>query len=354
MKKENKFSTLESVVLPIIITIVVNVAQLALRALDFLNAIMPNVFYIVAISSLSCLVVVLISWTKTINEIVYDWIYRILIICKYCALILFCLTTIFIFGIISEKKEILFYQKLDVSFFLALIAIIIPISIWKKTDNMDQNPIRVHDLITSEYSTTGTCIPFSYDTQSKKIKTYLIFNEAYDAEKWMFPGGHAFSSDEAFPSSIAIQKANEEAGLDVEIIDLYHSYDISTVTNQDCADYFSVLNPPHFTYLFKLSPNVRCYNKRGHRYHYDVVYVAEIKSVLSQTAKFERLSIELPVDELTIQQLHQILTTEIDEYARSKDRKDYSKYFAFGGYVEKMLLEAHRDYVTFLNKKEAK
>lgn len=279
----------------------------------------------------------------------------------YCVIVVFCLLTIFIVVGPSEEQKAI-YPKIDVALFLAGVAIYIPIRVWKSQESLNaislikstvdsiKDTIKVFDSTTAEYSVTGTCIPFEYDAERKKVRTYLIFNEAYDADKWMFPGGHAFSSDEVSPTSIAILKAKEEAGLEVKILDLYHSYDILPINDQEYAEYFSILDPPHYTYLFKLSPNVRCYNKRGHRYHYDVVYVATIEKVLSQTAKFERVPIELPIDELTIQQLHDILTKGIDRYVQQKPRNEQQKYFSFGKYVEKMLFEAHKDYVAYLQK----
>lgn len=347
--EKKTFSLFESVILPILIAVGVNIAQIVLRLLGLLDEIMPDVFYIVAVSALSCLVVVLVKWTKTANSAVYQWIYKLSVAAMYCVIIAFSLLTIFLIVGPSEEQKVI-YPKIDVALFFAGVAIIIPIRVWKGQECQSTNAIQIFDSTTAEYSVTGTCIPFEYDKGQKKIRTYLIFNEAYDADKWMFPGGHAFSADDVFPTSIAVLKAKEEAGLEVKILDLYHSYDISPIKEQEYAEYFSLLDPPHYTYLFKLSPNVRCYNKRGHRYHYDVVYVAKIESVLSNVAKFERVPIELPVSELTMQQLHDIITTGIDRYVRRKPRREQQKYFSFGTYVEKMLFEAHKDYVTYLQR----
>ncbi len=199
---------------------------------------------------------------------------------------------------------------------------------------------------------TGTCIPFKYDEKKNVIVTYLIRNEAYKSKEcWMFPGGHTFMVDDRpqSPEEVAKKKAKSEAHLVVETIDLYKCFN-SAVDE----DNFQTYKPPHYSYLFRQNESADCFKQHNHWFHYDAVYVCEIKEDLlindrednhPQTRDLTsgrpfRCIIELPNYTPTYMSTKAAVTSALRIINFEEE--------SVGEYVIKMLYEAYKDYVIYL------
>ena len=218
----------------------------------------------------------------------------------------------------------------------------------KELDETNAFYRRLSSLTNPVTAVTGTCIPFEYIEENDTIITYLILNSAYeDGNRLMFPGGHAFVNDES-PEDIAIAKARIEAGLVVRPIDLYQNFDMlpygkpSSGKDSQFNAEFSVYKPPHYSYLFVQNENAKCYRDKNHHYHYDAVYVCEITDILSEEkCAQKRVKIELPNKVPTMVATKNYLDTCLRNVRYLSD--------SYGDYIIKMLYEAYKDYVTYLN-----
>lgn len=192
---------------------------------------------------------------------------------------------------------------------------------------------------------TGTCIPFLYNQKEDAINTFLVCNSAYsNGSRLMFPGGHAFITEEASPEAIAVLKAKTEAGLDVKPIDLYRSSEKSG----DFSPQFCVYLPPHFTYLFSQEPNAKCYKEKNHIFHYDAVYICEVFNVHPDVeCSQERISIKLPNKVLTMVEIKKYLATAIKQF-NQQNQVETTPPETFGDYIVKMLFDAHKSYIWHL------
>lgn len=207
---------------------------------------------------------------------------------------------------------------------------------------------QISNLSNPTTAVTGTCIPFEYKKESDSIITYLILNSAYvNGNRLMFPGGHAFVNDES-PEDIAIAKARIEAGLVVRPIDLYQNFDMlpqgRTISTKDShySPEFCVYKPPHYSYLFTQNENAKCYKNDNHHFHYDAVYVCEITEILKEEQCAQRrVKIELPNTMPTMVSTKRFLELNIDKTRFLND--------SYGEYIIKMLYEAYKDYVIYIN-----
>ena len=223
-------------------------------------------------------------------------------------------------------------------------------------ENLQKEVIETHAFYRRHISTltnpttavTGTCIPFGYREEDDIIITYLILNSAYaTGNRLMFPGGHAFINDES-PEDIAIAKARIEAGLVVKPIDLYQNFNIfpqdkqSSGKDNQFSSEFCVYRPPHYSYMFTQSENAKCYKEKNHHFHYDAVYVCEIADILSEDkCAQKRIKIELPNKKPTLMSTKKYLDACINSMRYLDD--------SYGEYIIKMLFEAYKDYVNYLN-----
>lgn len=103
---------------------------------------------------------------------------------------------------------------------------------------------------------------------------------------------------------------------------------------------------PHYTYLFELEENVKCYEMRGHRYHFDSVYIVEYNlrdeaDLGKGDSVHEAVVVELPAEDLKVEDIERAIKSVIDRYVRRNNRPTY--YKGFGQYVSQMLFSAHRD-----------
>lgn len=193
---------------------------------------------------------------------------------------------------------------------------------------------------------TGTCIPFLFDREENMIITYLVCNSAYSkGNRFMFPGGHAFVNEES-PEAVAIMKAKTEAGLDVKPIDLYFNFNNQS---DKFSAQFTIYRPPHFTYLFEQNDSAKCYREKNHIRHYDAVYVCEILDIHPDTECSQaRIAVKLPNKTLSLMQIKMIMESSIEQY-NIQNQLEATEGESFGDYIAKMLVDAHIDYIKYLN-----
>lgn len=115
-----------------------------------------------------------------------------------------------------------------------------------------------------------TCIPLKRHDDGK-FSTYLIKNKS-QVSQWMAPGGHVmFESQNVGPDIVAKQKAKDEAGLEVEILESAHEKSFYSKVN-GCMP----LIPPHAAYKLVISSEANCAKELGHKSHVDFHYVGEV------------------------------------------------------------------------------
>lgn len=180
---------------------------------------------------------------------------------------------------------------------------------------------------TRTFAVTGTCIPFKFSNDKKKIETCLICNPNYEPAEWMFPGGHAFKTNdnEQFidPAEIAVNRTLEEADLRVDIIDINNvvntedlDEDSEASENENVHEQIFIKKVPHFTYLFKLNERVECYKEKGHLYHYDCVYIGEYTKRGKENKK-KKLYIQLPAECNSFKCVRTVVQDAMVKHARS-------------------------------------
>lgn len=205
------------------------------------------------------------------------------------------------------------------------------------------------------YASTATCIPVCYDKLNEKIRAILIFNSAYTSRCWMFPGGHtlptkgASDNTEQTPDITALAKMKQEVGFGGNIVDIHSCKDNvgSKVSNM------IPFMQPHYTYLFELEENVKCYEMLGHRYHFDSVYIVEYNlndevNLGKGDNVHEAVVVELPAEDLKDEDIELAIQDAIYRYVRASSKPAY--YKGFGLYVCRMLYSAHRDYLAYLKR----
>lgn len=210
--------------------------------------------------------------------------------------------------------------------------------------------VTVNDLLKKlEFDTavTSTIIPFSIDKERGILKTYLITNSSYPDYTWMFPGGHVKFGENESPESVAKSRAKDEAGLDVSLVDLYHSFDLlSEDENENIISNMTVFNPPHYLYLFKLDKSARCFEEKGHEYHIDAVYVGKVEKSGTNKGANHRLYIPLPLKLVSPEEINQACYKALHSYYLKYCVKN-SEQKNIPDYVEKMLYAAYKDFVIF-------
>lgn len=207
------------------------------------------------------------------------------------------------------------------------------------------------------HASTATCIPLCYDKHAQRIRAILIFNSAYSSKCWMFPGGHtlptkgASDNTEQTPDKTALAKMEQEVGFGGNIVDIRSC-------GNNVGSKVSNMIPfmqPHYTYLFELEENVKCYEMQGHRYHFDSVYIVEYdlcdEDKLGEGINVhEAIIVELPAEDLKIEDIDHAIKDAINRYVNENNRPTY--YKGFGKYVSRMLHSAHRDYLAYARQKE--
>lgn len=204
----------------------------------------------------------------------------------------------------------------------------------------------VKKLTTTSFAITCTTIPVKIEGNT--VKFFMITNTSYPDYTWMFPGGHINFEETENPDVIAISKAQIEAGLEVELIDVYNSFDLGLEEGNNTVDNMIVFNPPHYLNRFVLDENVKCYKEKGHKYHLDLVYITKIKTFLPLQGAARRICVELPlnpskevnIEELIEQECNLALT---NYYTRNNVRSIRRKFL--DNYVLKMLSFAYKDII---------
>lgn len=200
----------------------------------------------------------------------------------------------------------------------------------------------VKKISTTSIAITSTTIPVKID--GDRVRFYLVTNTSYPEYTWMFPGGHINLEESDSPDAIAVSKAQSEANLTVEILDIYKSFDLGL---GEAIDNMIVFPPPHYLTRFELAENAKCYRKMGHKYHLDLVYVSKITKFHPVQGPSKRIFIELPlvpnnmnIDSLIEEECNKALTSYY-----SSNRIHSSRRKFLDKYVLKMLSFAYKDII---------
>lgn len=208
-------------------------------------------------------------------------------------------------------------------------------------DNVDEM-LKKMDFDTA---VTSTVIPFW--ERNGVIKTYLIANSSYPEYTWMFPGGHVLFGEDQSPETIAVSRAKDEANLTVSIVDINSVFEFLSLDDNQVSN-MTIFKPPHFLYLFKLDDKTKCYNDKGHEYHMDAVYVAEINKEEKPTGDQKRITITLSHTVENLNDINQACHSATYNYYR-KNNVNNSERKSVPDYVETMLYNAFIAYKKYKN-----
>lgn len=193
---------------------------------------------------------------------------------------------------------------------------------------------------------TVTCIPMRYIEEHNSFGFILVQNESHSQSQWMFPGSHVEVSDNLLgstfdledvkivPENVILDKTKSEAGLvDLKFMDPYYDK-VSFANTQLGKDYCYPntcypMKAPVFNYLFRVNESARCYQKDGHRCHYDFTYIAEYESYDVTEAKYKVAEIEISKDKIAtmkrgeaIAQINSSLVDQINKIIKSSKKKN--------------------------------
>ena len=192
-----------------------------------------------------------------------DWTHRIvtiLVFVIYMFSFIVFLSIIVVSNITDgtpDNEEVIFRAKLTIGLLLFSVTFTICNFLYHSYRKIDQNSRAI----------TCTCVPFKYTEGNPILKTYLILNQTYQEACWMFPGGHFDIRIHDNLENIAIDKAKIEAGLTVETM------------KGNLFNGFSKVHPlicPDFLIRYNQDSSARCYQEKGHRIHFDYIYICNI------------------------------------------------------------------------------
>lgn len=208
----------------------------------------------------------------------------------------------------------------------------------KKVEAYSSNIEEVLKKMDFDTAVTSTIIPFSYDPKKGEIKTYLIANYSYPEYTWMFPGGHVAFSEDQSPGTIAVSRAKDEANLIVSITDVNDTFAGLALEDNQVSN-MTIFEPPHFLYLFKLDERAKCFKDKGHEYHLDVVYIAEVNKEERVTGNQKRITITLSANITSLDEINNKCHMATREYYRKHSVKNAERKNV-PDYVETMLYNA--------------
>lgn len=318
-----------------------------LKSFSFLKYLIPNIYIILTVTTIG----LLINWgvfisVKRINNFKRSKI--LLNVFFSLVLLSLMISFIFIVGIltypfiddkikISDNNNFYYLCKSIIISFQFFISFLI--SCYIIFINIFNN--RYNKKITSPCAYTSTCIVF--ENMDSKINTYLVYNKSYSSNNLMFPGGHINVDDSNIPEDIAIQKAKDEAGLEVKLI---------SKNSQKIGNCHS-LSPPNMSYFFELNDSVKCFNDSGHKFHIDNVFIAELIKESDIQANYERIKISLEKDKIlkNDKYISENISNKIREYANNKSTTERKNFLDYGEFVCHMLKDALVIYLDYLNEK---
>lgn len=245
----------------------------------------------------------------------------------------------YIFGDISDAN--LSIRKNTIRIFLQhSVILIICVTILQLIRVCVLNKPYNHKGMHQTFAITSTCIP--YTKKDNIITTYLVYNKSYNSNQWMFPGGHVIIENGDIPEKIAIRKAEVEAGLQCEIIEISSVNNIKRKGN----DKFDVLQSAHLTYLFSLDEHVECYRTQGHKYHLDNIFIAEVQKKVSSACNYETLELSFDKNkfydsnnQIDSKYIDDTIAIAIHDYIKVNNKTEI-KYNQYGTYVTQMISDA--------------
>lgn len=199
-----------------------------------------------------------------------------------------------------------------------------------------------HDIRTvKRKANVASCIPIKEDSNGN-IEITLIRNEKHN-NKWMFPGGHVNSSLQT-PKDVAVKKAEIEAGLKVEVLDMQFLQEFDHCTN--------IIYPPHFVYSLAVNEEVECNRELGHNRHIDFVYICKVNSENQSSATYNTIKIKIDqgnLNNLTENEITNKITNEISEYHQNNGDHSQIDFHELSTDIPSRLLVALKAYVKYRN-----
>jgi hypothetical protein len=313
------FSILTPFVPPILISI--------FSSFEFLEIILPEIriFFLIAfIGTIYTVGMFLLSRFKRKITNKLDWTFRIVtIVVFFVYIVVFVIfLSMVVSGIIKNftDEEIIFRARIAIGLLFFSVTFTICNYLFYSYRKIEQNSRAI----------TCTCIPFQHTKDSNILYTFLVLNKAYTNARWMFPGGHFDIRIHDNLENIAIDKAKSEAGLEVGVI--------SAKTPSYTGDKVRSLIIPHLFLGYKQDNSARCYYEKGHRFHFDYVYICDVSQENVHTPLYDVLKINIDINE--------ILTKEyIDECIKEQlIKKQNEDNRNVGDYISEILLNACKDY----------
>jgi hypothetical protein len=350
-KNKQKNELWHAIIVPVCLEVIFVGVQSMLGALgDNVKKVIPETLWIIIFGGIIPLVFITTVnlkkwdkiWIKAFKGVIYVIISGAILYFVICFVILFTLKT---------ENQIPVIKGILTSILAVVmgIALIIYMKITTTGYELKSDFNGEHD-----YSVTGTCIAFKLSENKQYITTYMVKrihceNQNEPKELWVFPGGHAFfdRSDDSHikayefdPREIAVRKMKSEAGVSVKIFDLDDRHSPQIDTTGGIPD-FDFKRTPHYTYLFHQSEHAGCYAARGHKYHYDCVFIGEqTDDYINVVNGYLLAKITLTVNDTT----EDGIATAINDGIRSVDGIS-TVSIPTNSYQVYMLFRAHKDYI---------
>ena len=199
-----------------------------------------------------------------------------------------------------------------------------------------------HDIRTvKRKANVASCIPIE-EKDNNILEVTLIRNKKHN-NKWMFPGGHVNSSLQT-PKDVAVKKAEIEAGLKVEVLDLKFLQEFDHCTN--------IIYPPHFVYSLDVTEEVECNRELGHTKHIDFVYICKVTKKTSNSGVYHTIKIEIDKNsknDFTENAITNKITSKINEYYKSENNINQTDYHELSTDIPFRLLVALKAYLKYCN-----
>lgn len=320
-------------IITIITTYIPNFLFFILQKFNLIaDEIFPSVQIILIISLAFLIIYIYLYFSLTRN--------KLNMVIQVAEALLFVVFTMFLFvlmfilaGQAIIKKEPNLFQ-LGTAIIIIMLLIYLPL---KYLQSLNQVACPLKPLNTG-YAVTGTCIPF--EVNNGKVYTYLILNETYTSDNWMFPGGHAISNSGVLPEVVAIDKARTEAGLEVEILKPNKQNKVDNGSQR-----VKSLTHPHITYLINMNECARCYKENGHKYHLDCIYICRVTKTYLNQSGYVTIKVELPENLQNLSETKKVINQAIFLYM--EENKANLKMADVGDYAVEMLFTAYNKWKQF-------
>ncbi len=320
-------------IITIVTTYIPNALVFILSKLNLVvDKLFPSIPVLVIISLIFLIIYGYLYFSLTYKKL--SKVIRIAEISLFIVIDMFLFTLVFIFagqGKIAKEPNLF---QVSNALLILMLFIYLPL---KYLQSLNQFSCPLKPLNTG-YAVTGTCIPF--EISNDKVYTYLILNETYTIDNWMFPGGHAIDNSGILPEMVAIDKARSEAGLGVEIIQPNKQDKVENGSRR-----VKSLIQPHISYLISMNESALCYKENGHKYHLDCIYICNVIETYLNHSGYITIKVELPNKLRTLTETKKVINKAI--FAYMEENGESLKMAEVGDYAVEMLLTAYNQWRNF-------